>query len=158
MKTLYLLRHAHTLADPPAGGGDHERHLSPQGMEDARRVGRFMTEQGLTPDLVLVSTATRTQQTAELAFGQLAALPPVRLERGLYHASAGSLLSFAQGAADNIHTLMIVSHNPGAAELALRLGDVEHYAPGTLSVFVAGVESWRDFSMDTTKLAALFEP
>lgn len=158
MKTLYLLRHAHTLADPPAGGGDHERHLSPQGAEDARRIGIFMAGQGLKPDLALVSTATRTRQTAELALTQLPTLPPIRFDQKLYHASAGSLLAAAQAADDDIGTLMIVSHNPGAAELAMRLGDVEHYAPGTLSVFTAAVAAWCDFSMDTTKLAALFEP
>ncbi len=158
MKTLYLLRHAHTQADPPPGGGDHERLLSPQGTEDARRVGQFMAEQGIAPDIALVSTAARTRQTAQLALEQLATMPPTRFEPKLFHASAGTLLAAAQNADDTVDRLLIVSHNPGAAELAMRLGNVHHYAPGTLSVFTADIWKWEDFSMDAATLAALFSP
>ena len=34
-RLFWLLRHAKTLADPPKGGGDHERKLAPRGRKDA---------------------------------------------------------------------------------------------------------------------------
>jgi phosphohistidine phosphatase SixA len=53
---------------------------------------------------------------------------------------------------------MVVGHNPGIAELAYMLGQINHYAPGTLSVFKADCQSWAEFSAKTAKLEKVFVP
>ena len=68
---LWLLRHAKTVPDPPAGKTDHERPLAPRGRRDADALARRLEADRLgfkaadLPGLVLCSTAVRTVQTAE---------------------------------------------------------------------------------------------
>jgi phosphohistidine phosphatase len=162
MKTLYLLRHAHTLTAAPPQMGDHERILSPQGAEEARAVGRFMKKNELYPDFVLSSSATRTIQTTMLVtgmlFGQEGGRIPSRFDRGLYHASADKIISEIRQQDSSIRNLLLVAHNPGAAELALRLGQIENYAPATLAVFKADCRDWAAFSPDAVTLEMIFAP
>ncbi len=66
MKTLLVMRHA--KSDWGRGGSsDHDRPLAARGIKAARRMGRFLSESGIVPDLIVSSTAARALQTAELA-------------------------------------------------------------------------------------------
>ena len=42
VRTLWLLRHAKTVADPPPGGSDFDRVLAPRGRKDAGALGRLL--------------------------------------------------------------------------------------------------------------------
>ncbi|MFV2074362.1 MAG: histidine phosphatase family protein, partial [Thermoanaerobaculales bacterium] len=66
MKTLLVMRHA--KSDWNAGfSDDHERPLAPRGVKAARRMGRFLTDVEVSPQLVITSTAVRARTTVELA-------------------------------------------------------------------------------------------
>jgi phosphohistidine phosphatase len=162
MKTLYLLRHAHTLDAPPPGKGDYERILSRKGAEEARTVGLFMKKNGLHPDFLLCSAAARAIQTAQLVtdalFGEDGKKIPRHFDRGLYHAPAEKILAEIRGQEASIHNLLVVVHNPGAAELAMQLGNIEHYAPATLTVFKAGCQDWSMFLPKAITLEKIFVP
>lgn len=60
---LYLLRHAEA---EPHCADDFSRRLTEQGFKQARRVGCFMKEQCLRPDLILTSPVVRARETAEV--------------------------------------------------------------------------------------------
>ena len=45
-RTLWLLRHAKTVTDPPHGGTDFDRVLAPRGRRDATALGRVPVPQG----------------------------------------------------------------------------------------------------------------
>ena len=69
-RTLWLLRHAKAVTDPPPGGSDFDRVLAPRGRRDAAALGHLFAGrgQGLGPALkgvplpgvALVSPAART--------------------------------------------------------------------------------------------------
>ena len=74
------------------------------------------------PDLLLVSPAIRTRQTADsvmrhLALERIALL----LEESLYLAEPDALLSALARAPDAARHVLLVGHNPGLSELARRL-------------------------------------
>ncbi|MCK5555804.1 MAG: histidine phosphatase family protein [Alphaproteobacteria bacterium] len=168
MKTLYLLRHAHTLHAAPPGLSDHERMLSPRGLVEARKIGMFMLEHGMNPDFVLTSSAVRTIQTAQMIldtlFHETDCTVTNRSERGLYQASAREILNEIQKTDDNIDRLMLVGHNPSVSELAEALDKTgnplqfENFAPGTLAVFKAKYRNWKDFSPDSAFVEMFFAP
>ncbi|MFH1157975.1 MAG: histidine phosphatase family protein [Pseudomonadota bacterium] len=168
MKTLYLLRHAHTLPAAPPGLDDHERMLSARGMEEAQKTGMFMRERGLFPDLVLVSSAVRATRTAHLILDTLfhgtGGGAACRSERGLYQVSAQKILNEIRKTDDSIRRLMLVGHNPGVSELAATLDKTgnplrfESIAPGTLAVFRAECAEWKDFPPDSSALEIFFAP
>lgn len=62
MPTLILLRHAKAEAHNLE---DFQRSLALRGRRQAIAVGEALTEEGLVPDLALVSAAARTKQTWE---------------------------------------------------------------------------------------------
>jgi phosphohistidine phosphatase len=163
MKTLYLLRHAHTVAAAPPLMGDYERILSPQGSEEAMAIGRYMLKNGIFPDFVLSSSAVRTLQTARLIFSVLFNTANIKVassfERSLYQASAAKILSEIHDIAPTVEKLLVVAHNPGVAQLAEFLGSREfgNYQPATLSVFTCDCSSWEDLSPDTAEFKEILE-
>ncbi|GEP02178.1 SixA phosphatase family protein [Methylobacterium oxalidis] len=125
MRRLILLRHA--KSDRPPGIGDLDRPLNPRGREAAPFMGRYLAEQGLKPDLALVSPSKRTQETWDAAAASLGA---VRTEtvRAIYEAPASSLLAAIREADEAAASLILVGHNPGMQDLAVKLAG--HGEPG----------------------------
>jgi phosphohistidine phosphatase len=119
MQRLILLRHgkAESVA---ASGGDFERGLTERGRRDAALMGQVLAEAGFVPDLAVVSPARRAKETWEAA---APAFPGARCShsRLLYLASAEQLAQTAAEAADPVHCLIIVGHNPGLHEFAMAL-------------------------------------
>jgi phosphohistidine phosphatase len=121
MRTLLLLRHGKAVEEAP--GGDAERGLAPRGVRASERMGRYLEDRGLVPDLVLCSTARRARQTWAAAATSLRRAPPVEHDRALYLAHPSRILARVREAPGDVHTLLVVGHNPGFHELAYELAD-----------------------------------
>jgi len=118
MKRLILMRHG--KAERSNVGGDFERGLTERGLADAALMGRLLADEGLTPDLALVSAARRTQQTWNAVSAAFPAAKSVSL-RSLYHAGADRILFEVEAHGDQADTIMVVGHNPGLHELTIGL-------------------------------------
>ena len=117
-RRLILLRHAKSdWPDVP----DLDRPLAKRGRRDAPRVGRWLHEHRYQPDVVVVSTARRTQQTWDLVAPELGGSPAVRFEPRAYAASALTLLYLAQELPSRYRTALFIAHNPGLSDLAASL-------------------------------------
>ena len=119
MRQLLLLRHAKSSWDD-RDLSDHARPLNPRGTQAASAMRTAMAALGLSPDLILVSTAKRTLQTLE-ALEPWPETPLIEPMDGLYLASAATLLSTVQDTAETVRSLLIVGHNPGLHDLAVQL-------------------------------------
>ncbi|MFC0408852.1 SixA phosphatase family protein [Roseomonas elaeocarpi] len=117
MKQLLLLRHAKSSWDDPALS-DHARGLNPRGRRAAAAMGQAMAAAGLRPAMVLVSSARRTLQTLDLLRLDGA---KVEVLDTLYLASPDALLDAVAMVPEEVASLMVVAHNPGLHELAVRL-------------------------------------
>lgn len=118
MKRLILMRHGKAERSNP--GGDFARALAERGRADAALMGRLLLDESLAPDIGLVSTARRTQQTWE----QVAASFPkaeTRSLAGLYNADAGRILFEIEAVSADFDTVMVVGHNPGMHSLTIAL-------------------------------------
>ena len=133
MKELILFRHAKTETTSP--DGDHARELTEGGRAAASAMGLKLAATGVRPDLALVSDATRTRQTWELAS---AAFPRARLEirRDLYDASADEIAAAVKAVASQAEVVVVVGHNPGLQTYALDLLD-QGAAPGGAKARIA---------------------
>ena len=120
MRTLHLLRHAKSSWDEPRLD-DHERPLSGRGRKAAPAMGEWMAAHGVAPELILVSTASRTQETLNAILPQLASEPEIRSEDALYLATADELLARLRRLPASRREVMLIGHNPGLHELALLL-------------------------------------
>ena len=167
MKTLCLLRHAHS---EPAGSvdiDDHDRVLSTRGLMEAENLGAFMKEQGILPDAMFCSSSMRTRETARIA---LSGLYPkgmdsiaTRFSRDFYLAPPDVIVDEIRGADDRYTKLLVVGHNPGLEDLSEKLaraGDevIGKFPPSALAVFACDIDAWHDFSAKKAKLKTVFMP
>ncbi|NXY98959.1 histidine phosphatase family protein [Streptomyces sp. BR123] len=114
-RRIVLLRHA--KADWPQVS-DHDRPLSERGRKEAPAAGLKLAETGITFDLALCSTATRTRETWKLAVQELPHRPKTVYEERLYEASLGELLALLNETPDEVGDLLVIGHNPGMHALA----------------------------------------
>jgi len=112
--TLILMRHAKSSWNNPALD-DFDRPLNTRGVRDAPRIGRWLVDQGHTPEEVLCSSAIRAKQTLD----GLAFQTPVMFLPELYMASPAKILGAIQAAFSDC--LLVVAHNPGMSMLAADL-------------------------------------
>ena len=119
MKRLILFRHGKTERHA-ISGEDFDRRLTVRGCEDAHLIGKVLAEVGFLPDLALISSAARAQETWNAA---KTAFPGVKCEirPELYHSDQRDLMRIAQKA--DAKAVMIVAHNPGLQVLAESLID-----------------------------------
>jgi phosphohistidine phosphatase len=61
---VFFLRHAEAVPDAE---NDFARALTPKGLDQAEKVGRYCLKLGLIPDVVLTSPVARAKQTAKIA-------------------------------------------------------------------------------------------
>lgn len=121
MHQLFLLRHA--KAEHSSSISDHSRALTDKGRFDAGEIGKAMRLAGLTPDVVLVSTALRTQQTLEALeqAGVWDEWPNIDALPQLYMATPAQMLSALRDLPETVRSVLVVGHNPGVHSLALQL-------------------------------------
>jgi phosphohistidine phosphatase len=122
MHQLILLRHA-KAAPKAATGSDHDRPLTGAGQRAATAMGQAMRKAGLAPDVVLVSSALRTQQTFEAL--ESAAVwdewPNIDSLPVLYMAPPHQIRDMLRSLPETVRSALVVGHNPGLHELALSL-------------------------------------
>lgn len=166
MRRLILLRHA--KSDHPPGIADHDRPLAPRGITAAPLMGRYLKDENLLPDLALVSTARRTQQTWDLASAEWSETIPAHSERGIYEASADRLLDIIKAAPDEARSLIVIGHNPGFHDLAMMLvGHGDRYAfarlqanmpTAALTIIDFAVDGWADVAPREGRLDRFITP
>ena len=161
MDSRHLIIMRHATADPD-GHRDHERPLTAQGLNEARRVGLSLRSKGPIPDRILCSSALRCRQTWQAVSAELECSATVDFQDDLYNASAASLLHSLAAVGEG-QTVLLLAHNPGVSVLAQELagGDEEGiarlpvgFAPATLACF--GVEgTWSLISAASARLIRL---
>jgi phosphohistidine phosphatase len=127
MRRLLLLRHAKAERSIP-GASDRDRGLIERGRKDACKIGTYMASHALLPDRVLLSPVARTQETWKFAAKAFKPAPGAGMVEKLYDATPHCILAVIKDIAANVHTALIIGHNPGLHELALMLvasGDLE---------------------------------
>ncbi|MCW2600856.1 MAG: putative phosphohistidine phosphatase, SixA [Frankiales bacterium] len=146
MPTLVLVRHGKSEAHRT---DDHSRELAARGRADAAAVREWLTQKGISPDRVVVSTAERTRQTWQLASVGDA---PAVYEHRVYEASVEDLLDVLRETPAEVQTLVLVGHNPAVERLAWQLDDSEaardqtDKGMPTSAVAVFEVRGWSDLS------------
>ena len=123
MRIVHLCRHA-TAAE---GEPDELRELTPQGVEQARALGRLLATSPDPPAIVLTSPLVRARQTAELLARETGA--ELRIEPLLAPGAAVDELRRAVAGIDG--PVATVGHQPDCSEIALALsGRDPGFPPG----------------------------
>ena len=166
MRRLLFLRQG--KADRHSAGGERERPLTRRGEEDARRIGEFLREEGMTPDLAVASNARRARQTLERALEAFPSHVTHLIENSIYLATVDHLVDVLRQTPDKVATLLAVGHNPGFAELANWLAgsgepdDIssmrDKYPTSALAVLDFDSDRWADVKRGSGRLNRYVTP
>jgi phosphohistidine phosphatase len=146
MKRLFVCRHAKS-SWKDSNQGDFDRPLNKRGEHDAPEMGRRLASSGFFPDLICSSPAMRAMTTAQLYAGQLGyPLAQIRYNPLQYTATVPMLMQLLQEVEENIHTLMLVGHNPESTALANILGGlmIDNIPTAGIVALEFGLKNWRD--------------
>ena len=165
MRRVYLLRHAKSSWKDQSLA-DYDRPLAGRGKRAAEAVASHIEAEGIRPDLVLCSPARRTRETLEgvkAAFGDRV---EARLDEALYGASEAELLARLRALPPEVHSVMIIGHNPGLEDLALALASegaerprmAEKYPTAALATIDLPAGDWSAIQRGGGELLAYIRP
>lgn len=162
---LYLLRHARAEIgsdDTP----DEARALTEDGHREAADVASWLAGRTEPPTHVLCSSARRAVETMECVVAAIPDKPAVSVSDELYLASAWKLFEQIHSTQTGVSSLMLVGHNPGMAELAVKLarrGDAalmsslaRRFPPASLAEVELDGPGWSDAEPEGGTLVSHF--
>ncbi|MEX1034860.1 MAG: histidine phosphatase family protein [Sneathiella sp.] len=121
MRKLTLLRHAKSSWTDHARA-DIDRPLTSRGRRGALKIGSFMADNGIFPDLILCSPSRRTRETLSQINPFLPDGTEVQIEKSIYSAGHGDgLICYLKSSAIEEAHVMIIGHNPTMQQMALNL-------------------------------------
>lgn len=163
-RRLVVMRHAKAQPTAPS---DHERALADRGRGDAEAAGRWLRDQGITPDAALVSDAVRTRQTWEHVAAAAAWDVGPDFSAGLYAAGSDSTFDLIREADADVTTLVVIGHNPTMASVAELIDDGDGDEDATTGLVTRGFPTsalavftvectWADLGPGTGRLEAFY--
>jgi len=158
-KTLLILRHAKSSWED-FSLSDHDRPLNKRGEKAASRMGQLIRDQGLTPDLIISSTARRARETVEGVAPACGFDGDIVWEPSLYGGGYSAYTWAIRHAPDAVESIMLVGHNPDLEGLVEALTGVITAMPtATLTHIAIPIDSWRDLVVDGSyELANIWRP
>ena len=148
MKTLLILRHAKSSWNNP-DLSDYDRPLNRRGKRDAPRMGKFLRQQSLIPDLIISSTAKRAKKTAKLFAKAIGYKKKVSLETAFYHARPETYITILQDTNDDYQRVMVIGHNPGLEALvAILTGRMELMPTAAIAHVLLPIDQWNQLTVD----------
>jgi phosphohistidine phosphatase len=125
---LYLVRHAEAAPGEP----DELRPLTPQGREQARRLGARLSEHRDCPEVVLTSPLLRARETGRLIANETGA--ELRVAEELAPGATADAVARVARTAD-ARAVVAVGHQPDCSRIAAALtGESEPHFPPAGSV------------------------
>jgi phosphohistidine phosphatase len=167
-KILIILRHGKAEV-AKSGQDDHERPLAERGKVETDRMGAYAAAHSIHPQKILCSTAVRTRGTLKCFLdGKNGPVPEVEYVDKIYNASENQLLQAIASQPENVETLMVIGHNPGLHQLALRFalkGEpamisqiVAEFPTCALARIDLGAIAWRDVRKSQGMLSLFVTP
>lgn len=160
-RRLIVMRHSKTEHHATT---DHARQLTMRGERDAGAAGRWLADRELVPQVILVSSAARAQETAKALVEGLGGghQPELRVLGELYDASPSDALQAAATLEPEVSCAAVIGHNPTMAAAAAQLSsesdhDFGRFPTSALAVFeVDG--SWAEIGAGAGSLVAHYLP
>lgn len=121
VRQIILLRHAH--AEPPTGDQtDASRPLTESGVCEAMAAAEWLISHDAEPDILVCSSATRTQETANRIVSGLGGNLSILIDPRIYEATPAALIQVLEDHAD-ADCILLIGHNPGLETLVALLTD-----------------------------------
>lgn len=150
MKTLFLVRHAKAVTRK-ANLPDFQRTLVKTGEKKSANMAKKLKREGITPDLMISSTANRALETAHL-FARNLDYPTheIMVKDVLYNEMSPEALLYVVRQVDDRHkSVMLFGHNPAFTDFASYL--VRGFDQDIPKIGIVGIQFQKDYWKDIAK-------
>lgn len=162
-RELWLLRHG--KAERYDGNEDYDRRLKKRGKKDAARMGECLQAQGLMPDAVISSPASRAIMTAKIVCDTLnIPVDQIQLEKRLYDEGLTRAKSVLAECPASYKRVLLVGHNPELESLLVFLVKttdiplVEKVLPTAALARLKLPDDWTHLEKDCATLLSITSP
>jgi phosphohistidine phosphatase len=162
MRRLIVMRHAKSSWAEP-NQRDLDRPLNKRGRRSAGLIGDWLKASGYRPQLALVSSARRAQETWAGVVASVGGAETTYLPE-LYHADPEAMLASLRRAPD-VETVLMLGHQPGIGPFAAHLladppADPEFakYPTAATAVIDFDLAGWGQTAWGSGRLAAFVVP
>ncbi len=119
---LIILRHG--KSDWNTNETDYNRPVTDRGKRGAQRIGVWLAQNGLKPDMVISSPAERARLTAQKMMKAMGETDHyIIYDERVYEAALNDLLDVLSGISRETKRVILVGHNPGLEQLLIYLCD-----------------------------------
>ncbi len=162
-KELWLLRHG--KAERFEVTEDYDRKLKKRGKRDAKRIGEWMQTNGLIPDVIISSPATRALLTAKIVSDAIDKdRHDIQQEKRLYDEGVVRVKSVLAECPADLGRVLMVGHNPEFEDLLAYLVDpadlpeVDKLLPTAGFVRLGLPDDWSKLPQGCAKLLTITNP
>ncbi|ACT94014.1 SixA phosphatase family protein [Dyadobacter fermentans] len=159
-KTLILVRHA-TAEDQSFRIKDFDRNLNSKGLSESLAMGKWLVEEGVKPDLLVSSPASRAFKTAEIIAGQYKIpVDAIQTQAGIYDGGPRAYLQAVTTVQEAHSTLMLFGHNPDITYFAEYLSgaSIGSMKKGSAVFIEFKNQKWEEISAKTGDLVLYKTP
>ncbi|GAA4231335.1 histidine phosphatase family protein [Postechiella marina] len=151
MKKLIIIRHAKSSWKYDVI--DHERPLNSRGLSDSVLISSTLKFKNITADLVMVSDAFRTKETANIILKALKFDEnKVIFNHDLYDFEGRNLLQVIKNCDKSINTLMVFGHNHAITSFVNTYGNkiIENVPTCGVVIIDFDIDSWKGLKKGKT--------
>jgi phosphohistidine phosphatase len=126
-------------------------------------MGKILTDQNLTPNLIISSTAVRAGTTAHLIAKACKYMGEIIFDKSVYNAGPLDVLKLLSKCSDTHNSILLVGHNPtveNMVELLTGLPDIT-MSTCALAYLAITIDKWNDINKKNVakaKLVHLWSP
>ncbi|NLJ82281.1 MAG: hypothetical protein GX330_04050 [Bacteroidales bacterium] len=114
MKTIVLIRHAKTNVAPR----DQDRQLVTVGIQRTQKLGEYLKQMSIKPDIMYSSSALRAVETAGFIASHVGQNPDeIHYTKNLYLTHEEEYFKILTALDNSINTVLFVGHNPEVTDV-----------------------------------------
>lgn len=165
MKTLFLLRHCEAYQFEEETS-DYDKQLNENGQKSAELLNNWFKKSNISIDYILVSSAARTLETANIVFSNMRI--KIHEKKELYLCGYKEIIK-ELGLLDNsLNNVMVIGHEPSISEslkflISYSRPDLNYvtnslYPTGGLSILNFSIKNWNEINEKTGIFDAFITP
>lgn len=152
MKTLIIMRHG-KAEQMEYGLDDYDRQLTDRGRRNSMDMGKYIAAKFGTPEMILSSSARRTEETAkQAAMGINFPSEKIIFDEALYLTSASRIIRTLAKTDNLIASCLLIGHNPGLTDLVNQFGvNLDNLPTSSAVCFSFFTDFWGEISRSNAR-------
>ena len=140
-------------------GKDHDRPLSKRGIKASKKMGEYLKNMKIVPDIVISSTAKRTKTTAELAIKSGNWSSYFITDNRIYGCSSSFLLELTHLLDDSNKIACFVGHEPTCSSfISLCTFYSDDFKTASMAKIDFNIDSWEEIEFGKGNLDWIKSP